>query len=645
MFNILLARVTRAVCAICGIYNVGSAEPVSRLVVQAMADTMVHRGPDAEGFYVSGAVGLGHRRLSIIDLAGGAQPMSNHDGSIWIVFNGEIYNFQELREDLTRKGYRFKTRSDTEVIVHLYEEVGEECFRYLRGMFAIALWDQRAHKLVLARDRVGKKPLFYAYSGSRVAFASEIKAILQVPGVSRELDLQAVSDYFSLLYIPAPKSVLKDVRKVRPGHYVVVSPQGFREVEYWDLSFQQTDALSEREWCERILDAYREAVRIRLVSDVPLGAFLSGGVDSSSVVALMSELTGEPVITSSIGFQEKEFDELNYARLVAARFHTKHYEQVVVPDAVSDIGKLAWHYDEPFADSSAVPTYYVSKVARRHVTVALSGDGGDENFAGYRRYYFDHRENKVRRVVPATIRRLLFGTLASLYPKADWAPRFLRGKATFQSLARSPIEGYFYSVSAWRPARKSQLLHQDLQKSLAGYDTLEVFRQYYQKADTADPLSKIQYVDIKTYLTDDILVKVDRASMANSLEVRAPILDHRFMELVATIPSSLKLRGRTGKYVFKKALKTYLPDEILYRDKMGFAIPLASWLRKDLKEMAHSLLLDGQDDGLLNQAAVQRAWNEHQSGWQDRSTELWALLMFRLWQQTVSGLSPLAARP
>lgn len=632
-------------CGICGIYNVGSGEPVSRQLVKAMADTMVHRGPDAEGLYVSGPVGLGHRRLSIIDLAGGSQPMSNRDGSIWVAFNGEIYNFQELREDLTQKGHRFKTKSDTEAIVHLYEEVGEECFRYLRGMFAIALWDQRAQKLVLARDRVGKKPLFYAYDGSRIVFGSELKALLQVPGVSRELDPEAVSDYFSLLYIPAPKSVFKNVRKVRPGHYMVVSPQGLREVQYWDLSFQKTDALSEREWCERILDAYREAVRIRLVSDVPLGAFLSGGVDSSSVVALMSELTREPVITSSIGFQEKEFDELPYARLVAARFHTKHHEQIIVPDAAGIVGRLAWHYDEPFADASAVPTYYVSKVARRHVTVALSGDGGDEHFAGYRRYYFDHRENRIRRVIPATVRRLLFGTLASLYPKADWAPRCLRGKATFESLALSPVEGYFYSVSACRPALKAQLLHQDLQKCLAGYDTLDVFRQYYEKADTADPLSRIQYVDIKTYLTDDILVKVDRASMANSLEVRAPILDHRFMELVATIPSHMKLQGRTGKYIFKKALQDHLPDEILYRDKMGFAVPLATWLRKDLKEMAQSLLLSRQDDGLLNQAAVQQVWNEHQSGWLDRSTELWTLLMFRLWQREVSGLSRLAARP
>jgi asparagine synthase (glutamine-hydrolysing) len=632
-------------CGICGIYNVGSGEPVSRALVKAMADTIIHRGPDAEGFYVSGPVGLGHRRLSIIDLVGGAQPMSNHDGSIWVAFNGEIYNFQELREDLIRKGYRFKTRSDTEVIVHLYEEVGEECFLYLRGMFAIALWDQRAQKLVLARDRVGKKPLFYAYDGSRIVFGSELKAILQVPGVSRELNPEAVSDYFSLLYIPAPKSVFKNVHKVRPGHYIVVSPEGFREVQYWDLRFRQTDALSEREWCERILDAYREAVRIRLVSDVPLGAFLSGGVDSSSVVALMSELTGEPVITSSIGFQEKEFDELKYARLVATRFHTKHHEQVVVPDAAGIVGRLAWHYDEPFADASAVPTYYVSKIIRRHVTVALSGDGGDENFAGYRRYYFDRRENKVRCMIPAAVRRLLFGTLAGLYPKADWAPRFLRGKATFESLARSPIEGYFYSVSAWRPALKAQLLHQDLQKRLAGYDTLDVFRQYFQKADTADPLSRIQYVDIKTYLTDDILVKVDRASMANSLEVRAPFLDHRFMELVATIPSHMKLQGRTGKYILKKALENYLPGEILDRDKMGFAVPLATWLRNDLKEMAQSLLLSRQDDGLLNQAVVQRVWNEHQSGWLDRSTELWTLLMFRLWQRQVSGLSPLAARP
>lgn len=624
-------------CGICGIYNVGTGEPVSDRLVKAMADTIVHRGPDAEGIYVSGPIGLGHRRLSIIDLAGGAQPMSNRDGSVWVAFNGEIYNFQELREGLEKKGYTFHSRSDTEVIVHLYEDIGEECFQHLRGMFAIAIWDSRKRQLLLARDRVGKKPLFYAYDGKRVAFASELKAILQVPGIQRDINPEAVSDYFSLLYIPAPKSIFRSIRKVKPGHYAVISQQGMREVQYWDLSFAKTTQLPEQEWCEKIIEVYREAVKIRLISDVPLGAFLSGGVDSSSVVALMSELTGEPAITSSIGFREKQFDETSYARLIGEKFHTKHHEQIVEPDAVSVVEKLVWHYDEPFADSSAVPTYYVSKVAREHVTVALSGDGGDENFGGYRRYYFSQREQIVRNLIPDRVRRTLFGTLAKLYPKADWAPRFLRGKATLESLACTHLEGYFRSVSAFQPMLKAKLLHPDLQRQLAGYDTLDLFRFYYDRAGTDDLLSRIQYLDIKTYLTDDILVKVDRASMANSLEVRSPILDHKFMELIATIPSRLKLQGTLGKYIFKKSLESRLPREVLYRDKMGFGVPMAGWLRKELKDMAAAMLLPKQDDGLLNAVLVERMWNEHQRGLRDRSTELWALFMFRLWQRKFAG--------
>jgi asparagine synthase (glutamine-hydrolysing) len=598
-----------------------------------MTDTMVHRGPDDEGFYCSGPVGLGHRRLSIIDLAGGHQPLANEDETVWIVFNGEIYNFGELHDELVRKGHTFKTRSDTEVIVHLYEEEGENCFQRLRGMFAIAIWDARNRKLLLARDRVGKKPLFYFYDGSRIAFASEMKAILEIPGVPREIDPEAVSDYFSFLYVPAPKSIFKNIRKVLPGHYLVASRDGIRETQYWDLSFAHSPQLTEQEWCERLLDVYRESVRIRLMSEVPLGAFLSGGVDSSSVVALMAGLVGKQVTTCSIGFEEEEFNEIDYAREVASRFKTNHHERMVRADAVEIVEDLVWHYDEPFADSSAVPTYYVSKAARESVTVALSGDGGDENFAGYRRYYFDKRENMIRGLLPATVRKPVFGTLASLYPKADWAPRIFRGKATFQNLARSPIEAYFRSVSAVHAELKERILHGDLCRQLGGYDSLDVLRYYYERADTKDPLSRIQYVDIKTYLTDDILVKVDRASMANSLEVRAPILDHKFMELAATMPSSMKLQGTNGKYIFKKALERMLPASVLYRRKMGFGVPLAHWFRNDLKDLAHSVILDRSDDPFLDQATVKHVWQEHQSGLRDRSTELWTLLMFKLWER------------
>jgi len=620
-------------CGICGIYNFGNQERVSTELLQAMTNTLIHRGPDDEGLYKSGPVGLGHRRLAIIDLQGGHQPMTNEDQTVWVIFNGEIYNFQELQDQLVKKGHVFKTRSDTEVIVHLYEEHGERCFQYLRGMFAIALWDQREKKLLLARDPVGKKPLFYLYDGSRIVFASEMKAILQAPNVPREIDLEALSDYLSLSYVPTPKSIFRHIRKLRPGHYLVVSDGYMQEREYWDISFGHIRQLAEKEWCEELLENYLEAVRIRLISDVPLGAFLSGGIDSASVVALMSELKGVPVLTSSIGFEEKEFDELDYAREVASRFNTNHHEKVVRPDALETISKLAWHYDEPFADSSAIPTYYVSKIARENVTVALSGDGGDENFAGYRRYYFDKRENMVRKLLPLSMRRPIFGTLASLYPKADWAPRIFRGKATFESLASSSIEGYFLSMSAFRPSMKARLLHPDVRQELAGYDTLDVFRYYYDKADTDDPISRIQYVDIKTYLTDDILVKVDRASMANSLEVRAPILDQKFMEFMATIPSSLKLRGTVGKYILKKALGGVLPDTILHRKKMGFAVPLAQWFRNELKDMAHNVIFTDNNDGLFDKGTVAQVWREHQRGFRDRSTELWSIFMFRLWQR------------
>jgi asparagine synthase (glutamine-hydrolysing) len=604
------------------------------MVLKAMTDALIHRGPDDEGFYISGEVGLGHRRLSIIDLAAGHQPMTNEDSTVWVVFNGEIYNFIELQRYLESKGHQFKTRSDTEVIVHLYEEVGEECFAKLRGMFAIAIWDGRQKKLILARDRVGKKPLYYHYDGSRVAFGSEIKAVLKIPAISRDIDLEALSDYFSFLYVPAPKSIFKSIRKVLPGHYIVISSAGLRDAEYWDLSFAAVDDFSEEQWCEKLLNALHEAVRIRLMSEVPLGAFLSGGVDSSSVVAMMRDTMDRSVITSSIGFAEKEFNELPFAREIAGLFGTTHYEEVVRPDAVSVVDKLTWHYDEPFADSSAVPTYYVSKVAREHVTVALSGDGGDENFAGYRRYYFDQRENWIRSWLPSVVRQPLFGALASVYPKADWAPRIFRGKATFQNLARCPIEAYYRSVSACKPEMKLDLLHPDVRRQLGDYDSFDVLRGYYKRADSEDPLSRIQYVDIKTYLPDDILAKVDRASMANSLEVRAPLLDHKFMELVARMPSSLKLRGIQGKYIFKKALQRYLPASILYREKMGFAVPLARWFRSELKELAYESIFSVNQDNLLNRPTLEKIWGEHQRRFRDRSTELWSLLVFRVWLRT-----------
>lgn len=618
-------------CGICGIFQSESGAVVPRDTLQAMADTLRHRGPDDEGFYTCGGVGLAHRRLSIIDLKSGHQPISNEDDSVWIVFNGEIYNFEELNRKYLSNGHSFKTRSDTETIIHLYEELGEACFAELRGMFAIALWDGRRKQLILARDRLGKKPLFYSWDGRRLLFASEIKALWAARGISSEIDVEALSDYFSFQYVPAPKTIYRNVRKLRPAHYLVVKSSGIREVPYWDLQFDQTQQLSESEWCERFLNEYRTAVKSRLISDVPLGAFLSGGVDSSSVVALMNEIHS-PVTTCSIGFTEDRYDETEDARSFAASLDANHFEETVRPKALDLVPKLAWHYDEPFGDSSAVPTYYVSKIARQYVTVALSGDGGDENFAGYRRYKLTMREDHVRSRIPASVRRNVFGPLGRVYPKLGWAPRVFRAKSTFQSLARDPIQGYYYGISCCPPNMKGRLFTWDVRKKLGDYDSADVLKFHYDRANTSDPLSRIQYVDIKTYLVDDILTKVDRASMAVSLEVRCPLLDHKLMELVAQMPSSLKLHNGQGKYILKKALERVLPSTVLTRSKKGFAMPVAEWFRGELKEFAHDSILSRKDD-YLDKTFLTHCWNQHQRHQRDWSALLWCVLMFRTWQE------------
>jgi len=622
-------------CGICGIFEFERQTDIPAEVVHRMNQTMIHRGPDDGGVFVGPGIGFGHRRLSIIDLAGGHQPMSNEDGTVWVLLNGEIYNYPELRAELLQRGHKFATKSDTEAIVHLYEDYGEDCFTRLRGMFAIAIWDPKKRKVVLARDRVGKKPLFYAADGSRILFGSELKALLAGDSISREMDDQALSDYFSFGYIPAPKTIYRSVRKVMPGHYLVASASGVRETRYWDLSFRRVEERGETDWGERLRHELCEATRVRLMSDVPLGAFLSGGIDSSAVVAMMSHLMRRAVTTCSIGFNEEKYNEAEYAFQVSKLFSTDHHVETVEPDAVDIVDKLAWHFDEPFADSSAIPTYYVSKIARRYVTVALGGDGGDESFAGYRRYKLDYYENQLRNRVPASLRRSVFGPLGHWYPPLAWAPRVFRAKSTFQSLSRSPLEGYFNSISYFRPDDKHRLFTADFRARLDNYESMDVFREYYDRADTEDPLSKIQYVDIKTYLTDDILTKVDRASMAVSLEVRAPMLDHKFLELAATIPSNLKLRNGTGKYILKKALEPTLPAAILYRQKQGFAIPLGDWFKRELKDMAYQVIVE-TTDGILEQRFLKMIWDQHQNGSHDRSALLWATLMFRKWQATFS---------
>jgi asparagine synthase (glutamine-hydrolysing) len=610
-------------CGIAGVYNYASERLVDEAVLKRMTDVIAHRGPDDDGFLIERRVGLGHRRLSIIDVSGGHQPIFNEDGTVAIVFNGEIYNYQELAQLVEARGHQLKTRSDTETIVHLYEEFGEHAVAMLRGMFAFAIWDARQQTMLLARDRLGKKPLYYADYKGRLLFGSEVKSLIADPEIPREIDSEALADYFSFLAIPAPKSIFKHVRKLRPAHYLVVTPRGLREQEYWDIDFSQPEIRSAEEWQEQLLAALREAVGIRLMSEVPLGAFLSGGVDSSAVVAMMTEITKRPVVTASIGFTSEEFSEAAAAKKFAAH---------VNPDAVAVVEKLAYHYDEPFADSSAVPTFYVSQVAREFVTVALSGDGGDENFAGYRRYKFDVAENRVRDILPASLRKPAFGAMAAVYPQLDWLPRPLRAKATLRNLSLDPAEAYFHSVYGAVARERDGLFSSDLNTRLNGYNPFDLFRYYYHRANTDDALSRAQYVDMKTYLVDDILTKVDRASMAVSLEVRCPILDHKFMELAARIPSDLKLRGGTGKYIFKQAIRKIVPEEVLTRPKMGFSIPLAAWLRGELRELAHSLLFDPQDD-LLNRETVKSLWERHQSGLRDFATPLWTILMFRLWQQ------------
>jgi len=635
-------------CGIAGIVDL-RGQRVDQAILKKMADTLSHRGPDAEGFYCSPAasrplaVGLAHRRLSIIDIATGQQPLANEDGTVWIVFNGEIYNYLAVRNELISKGHRFRTNSDTETIVHAYEEWGEGCVTRLRGMFAFAIWDENRQELFAARDRLGIKPFYYCQNDTTFLFASEIKAIVAHPFVKREIDPLALADYFTLLYIPAPKSIFKSIRKLPAGHTLTLGANGqLRIRQYWDITFTPDYTLTENQWSEKIIEKLTESIKIRLMSEVPLGAFLSGGIDSSAVVALMSGLMNEPVKTSSIGFNEDKFNELPYAREIAERFHADHHVKTIKANAAEILDKLTWYYDEPFADSSALPTYYVCQVAKEKVSVCLSGDGGDENFAGYRRYYYDRLENQVRGIFPLVFRQNVIGPLARIYPKMDWAPQVFRAKTLLTNLSLSPAEGFFNTMS-WFQGQRDSLFSADMHAALGGYSSLTVFEELMKKAPT-DPLSAIQYIDMKTYMVEDILTKVDRASMAHSLEVRVPIIDHEFMELVARIPSGLKLHGKVGKYIFKKALETTLPQETLYRKKMGFSIPLSRWLRNELKLVFEETVFGESSleiGNILNMQTIGNLWDAHQAGSRDFGSELWAILFFAKWHRNICGSNDL----
>lgn len=618
-------------CGICGIVSPGT--PVALPTLHDMTDTMVHRGPDEEGHFVDNNVGLGHRRLSIIDRSSGQQPMHSADKDLVVVFNGEIYNYQGLRKELKEKGHSFATNSDTETILAAYQEYGQDCVEKFRGMFVFAVYRKSDKSLFIARDRLGIKPLYYSFENGTLVFGSEIKALLASNLVDKQLDYSALSDYFTYLYIPAPKSIFKNIRKLEAGHTLFFKDHKISIRQYWNLKFRPDTTKTEDEWVEELNAIIRESVDMRMISEVPLGAFLSGGIDSSLVVATMAGLSQTPVKTNSIGFNEAAFNELPYARETAALLGTAHAEQTVNVTDVSVLDTLAWLYDEPFADSSMLPTYFVSKMTRENVTVAQSGDGGDENFAGYRRYAFDAFENRVRDRIPSIVRRTVFGLFGALYPKGDYLPQVLRGKTLLTNLAKSPAEGYFTTMSHFLPPMKRQLFSSSTQKELAGYNPYSVFQRHYANADCDDLLSRIQYTDIKTYLVDDILTKVDRASMGVSLEVRVPLLDHVFMECAARIPSDLKLKGTAGKYILKKTAVSVLPSQIFDRKKAGFSIPLDDWFRGGLKDMFTQEVLAGDSRvySFCERKTVESMWQRHLSRSSNYGTHLWALLMFEKW--------------
>ncbi len=620
-------------CGLTGIFDMRGRSEIDRAILHRMNESQHHRGPDEVGLHVEPGIGLGHRRLSIIDLSTGQQPLYNEDRSVCIVYNGEVYNYQELIPELTQMGHRFRTRSDTEVIVHAWEAWGEDCVSRLRGMFAFALWDRNRETLFLARDRLGVKPLYYALlANGTVVFGSELKSLLAHGGLRRDIDPCAVEEYFALGYVADPRTIFSDARKLPPAHTLTLRRGApFAQPRmYWDPRFTGDRRIAVNDAIDELTSRLTEAVRLRLIAEVPLGAFLSGGVDSSAVVAMMAGVSSEPVNTCSIAFSDPAFDESRYAAQVAARYGTRHFVDRVESDDFDLIDELARLYDEPFADSSAIPTYRVCQLARKHVTVALSGDGGDENFGGYRRYRLHLAEERLRAALPLSFRRPIFGWLGRAYPKADWAPRYLRAKSTFESLGRSAVDGYFHGMSIFRNDMRRRLFSDAFHARLGGYRADEVFRRHAAAAQTDDPLALIQYLDLKTYLVGDINTKVDRASMAHSLEVREPLMDHPLVDWLGTLPSSLKVRGGEGKWLLKKAMAPHLSTEILYRPKMGFAVPLARWFRGPLAKRVRETLASERlaDTGMFDRKYLREVVELHQSGRRDMSSPLWTLLMF-----------------
>ncbi len=622
-------------CGITGFVN-ANRNAVDRACLEAMNQAIIHRGPDEDGFYTDQNVGLAMRRLSIIDLASGQQPIYNEDKTQAIVFNGEIYNYQTLREGLLARGHKLYTKSDTEVVLHLYDEYGVDCLQHLRGMFALAIWDETEKSLFLARDRVGKKPILYSHqTNGDLIFGSEFQAVLKHPSVSREVDLEAIDSYFSYLCVPAPQTAFKQIRKLEPGHWLMWKEGQIETRRYWQPDFSKKIKITENEAIEETTRILRESTRLRMISEVPLGAFLSGGVDSSAVVALMAQESSTPVKTFSIGFEEQDFSELKYAKRVAEHVGAEYHEFIVRPNALDVIPTLVEHYGEPYADSSAIPTYYVSKETRKHVTVALNGDGGDESFAGYERYTAMRMAEAYARV-PSALRKIFVETPVNLLPTSELKRSRFRDAKRFLKAANLPrTERYFRWMSTFNRDAKAEIYTSDFASAVSGQNASELLENWFAKANGTGTLDATLLTDQMTYLPNDLLVKVDIASMANSLEARSPFLDHNLIEFAASLPESLKMRSFETKSLLKKVAARLVPKEVIYRRKMGFGVPIGNWFRGEMKDFVRSVLLSEKSlkRGIVRQEILERYVYEHTSGERDHAFQLWTLLMLELWFQ------------
>jgi len=624
-------------CGIAGVLYADSGRTVDPEVLSAMGDAIAHRGPDGHGVFRTAAAALIHRRLAIIDPNGGQQPISNEDESIHVVFNGEIYNYRVLRTELENRGHTFRTHSDTEVLVHLYEEYGHDLCRHLRGMFAFAIWDARRKDLFLARDHLGQKPLFIYRDARKLVFGSELKAILAHPEIDRSIDPYAIEDYLTFGFIPGQRSIFSRISKLPAGHRLHASGTRLQNSpeRYWQLSFDHEDNASCEEWTQRIDSALKESVAAHLVADVPVGAFLSGGVDSSAIVAMMAELQSEPVRTFSIGFHESRYSELPFAREVAQHFGCHHTEEIVTPEAARDLDDLAFLYDEPFADASTIPTMAVSRLAARHLKVVLSGDGGDELFGGYSRYAHDLKEARIRRWIPSVIRSLVLRPMAAIWPRADWLPRPLRIQTALQNLSLDPASAYANTVSICRSSVRSTLLNQDYASRIRGYEPEQTLTSEFRRGHR-DDLSGMLSADTAILLPDDFLTKVDRGSMGFGLEVRTPLIDWKLMELVASMPSEFKIRRGSKKWILKHLFAPRLPNNLVHRRKQGFEIPVNEWLRGPLREQVQSSLLrpDCEVGQFLDLKTIRRLYEHHRRGLGQHGQLLWSLLVLARWLNT-----------